>query len=250
MQQHDHHISAAPLGLCHRTAHRRHDIGYRQPRLAQIVGVPHHRPRRGGANDGNAHRAHARLRTFHHGPRRHECATGGFVHIGGEKRKPGLCDGTPEQRHAIVELMIAQHRCVVPHHVHRGDDRMHGWLTDFRRHEGERIALQQVAPVDQEHTPGIGTPDGVYDGRRTRQRVRGIGGIGVVVPRAEAPMHIRGGGDHEIEARGALTGSRQCADGTQQRQDAPRPAHTGTGSGRRIAGSFHGRMLADALPRL
>jgi hypothetical protein len=69
---------------------------------------------------------------------------------------------------------------------------MHGRGTQLGRHEKERIALQQVARVQQNYASRVGVPHGIDDRRRRRQRPGGVGRVRVVIPPAKAPVHVGG----------------------------------------------------------
>ena len=197
VQQHDHHIGFALAHLGHRTAHRRHDIGHRETCLAQMVAVPQHRARRRSADDRDAHAP-----TIDQRVRRHERASLRVAHVGRQEGECRLGYGRTQQRHAKIEFVIAQHRRVVTHHIHRSDHRMDRRRRHLGGHIQQRIARQDVATLDQQHTARVRRAHRIHDGGGPRQRTRQVGGVGVVVPATQAPVNVGGRRNDQIEPAG------------------------------------------------
>ncbi len=148
VQEQHHGIHAGALHLVDGSA----NLGDHVPDLdtaAKIVAIPEVGPRRGGADDPDAHAT-----ALHDAGRLERARPVGLVDVGGEEREPRLPGGHAQRAEPVVELVVADGRRVVPHGVHRRDHGMRGLRADARGHVRERIALEEVAGVDEQHGPG------------------------------------------------------------------------------------------------
>ena len=107
-----------------------------------------------------------------------------------EKWKVRLAYGALEVWPTIIVFVIPDGRCVVRHYVHRRYDRVDRILRDPRRDESEWIALEEIAGVEENYPPGIGGANRINDRCRSRQASRALRGIGVIVPAADAAVHV------------------------------------------------------------
>ena len=161
----------------------------------QVVAIPDHGPRCGGAHD-----ADAGLTALHHRPRRERRLAIGTHGIRCHEGKTRLADGALKERQSIVELVIADRRAIVPHRIHRGHHRVRGVCgRDPPRHICEGVALQQVAGVQENHAPGRCPTQRIDDGRSSRESTRRIRRVGLVIPAAQSAVYVRGARDDEIE---------------------------------------------------
>ena len=58
-----------------------------------------------------------------------------------------MCYGTVEVRHTVVEFVVANDGCVVPHCIHCRDNRVYRLGRDVRCNKRERVTLQQVSTI-------------------------------------------------------------------------------------------------------
>ena len=196
----------------HRLPHRGHDIADDQPAL-QVVAIPHHGTRGRGADDADLHPA-----ARDDGPSAESALAVWPIRVCGQERKRRLRNRTLEKWHAVVELMIAHGRRVVMHRVHRGHDRMRRAARgDARCHVRERVALEKVARVEQDHASRCGCPDRVDYGCRARKAPGEVLAIRLVVPAADAAVHVGRGGDDEV-VRPRLCGELERDDTTSRNE--------------------------------
>ena len=95
----------------------------------------------------------------------------GRMRVRGEEGKARLRAASLEERHAVVELVVADRRRVVLHRVHRRDHRMRRARgRDARGDVRERVALEQVARVHSTTRPGARRAASRRSWRRARAR--------------------------------------------------------------------------------
>ena len=142
MQQDHHHIRLLSLHCSHGAAHGPHDVAHRQSSRMQVITIPQHRPRGGSTDNRNAHPL-----PLYQGVGRHKWSAARVAHVGRHKRKRRFVDRGPQCRYAVIELMVAKHRRVVPHDVHGGDHRMDRRRGNLGGHIQQRVPRQNVAPL-------------------------------------------------------------------------------------------------------
>ena len=237
MQEDHDHIGLAAAGLAHAITHGGHDIGHREPGGLEVVAVPHHRTGRGGPHDRHVQPLAANPSQW-----RHERTPLVVQYIGRHEPEARLCDRLPQQWYSVVELVVAQHRGVVAHHVHRCDHRMHRRGRHTRRHVRERVPLQNIAPLHQHHPVGVRAPGGIHDRGRGGEGMGGIGRPRVVIPATQPPVHVGSGGNREVHP--PWLGHQRGRQGGQQRTHQPEQHVPGESRrSKRIRETSHGRML-------
>ena len=212
MRDDNHHGGAGGTSAARGRAHGRHDVAHGHMGGAQVGGVPHHGAWGRGADDPDLHAV-----ALNNRERLPACSTTAHYGVCRQKRKSCLCDDAGEQRYAVVELVIAHGCRVVLHGVHGRDHGVWCGGVDARRTVGERISLQQVAGVDEDDALWVGRANGIDDGRGAGEAAGRFGGVGVVVPAAEAAVHVGRGGDDDFGAAGWLGAHGpgcQCDDGS------------------------------------
>ena len=113
---------------------------------------------------------------------------------------------------SVAELMVAKAGCGITKMVHRGDHRMHLARSAGRGLSDQipdRAALQKITVVHKDRMIDLGPRPRDQPGQK-RQAAPARGLVGVVVPRQEVHMDVRGGEDAKADIR--LAGStRSCA---------------------------------------
>ena len=206
----DDHLCAGRARLTDRGAHRRDDVPEHDT-AAEVVAVPDHRAGRRRADDADLDAAPLDER-----PRAKGRAAVGALRVCCEEREPGLAPGAFEERHAVVELVIADGGRVVAHRVHRRDHRMARiGRRDARGNECERIALDDVPRVDENDAARVRAPQGVHDRGGAGEPHGGVRGVLVVVPATNATVDVGRRRDDELRCRGEGSGRRGDDRGTR-----------------------------------
>src|SRR5205814_10062242 len=106
---------------------------------------------------GSTHDADANARTFYDRPRAVGVHSLGVysIGVGRQKRKPRLPHSGVEIRDAVIVLMVPDRGGVVFHCVHRRDYWVGTIARDSGRYVRQRIALQQISGIEQDHATGI-----------------------------------------------------------------------------------------------
>jgi hypothetical protein len=201
--EHD-RVRAGRPRVGHRFGNGRRDRADGHAGGAKVRRIPAHGAGRRRADDADVHAIAADHRPRTPGARR--ASTG---RVGGEQLERRRRHFAMQRGNAVIELMIADGHRVVVHGVHRGD---HGaWLqrVDARGGKGERIPLQKITGIDQHHAIRIRGADGIDDRRRAGESAGGFRGVGVVVPAADATVHVGGRRDDNIDRLPGGWGGRQ-----------------------------------------
>ena len=184
VQDRHHEFSPRRADRVHRYAHIRRDVAHRHA-AAEIAAVPDIDAGVRRADDPDLHAAAFDDHEGRKGARAVEAAR-----VGRQEREARLRNGLFEERHAVVELVVADGRRVVLHRVHRRHHRM--WhRRRARRHIGHRVALQQVAAIEQNDPPGVRVAQRIHRRGQPSEPAGGFCRIGEVVPGAQAPVHVR-----------------------------------------------------------
>ena len=192
---HHHHLSAGRARVLHGALQRRHDVVDLEL-FIEVQLVPDHGPRRGDADDRDAHAT-----AVEEGRRRPAALAVDPPDVGGEQREGRGRERTVEIGKAVVELVIAEHARVVLHGVHRGDDRVRPSESGARGDICQRIALQEVAGIHEDGAPRCRRTQRVENRRNPGKPAPALGGVGEVVPTAHATVDVGGGGDDDLDRR-------------------------------------------------
>jgi hypothetical protein len=211
-----------------------------------VVAVPHHRPRRGRADDRHRH-----ARAPHDGERREGALPVGSAGVRGEEWEARLRPHAGDEPEAVVELVVSHRRGIVGHRVHRGRHRVRGGRVLARGHVGERRALQHVAGIDEHHAIRVRGAQRVDHGGGRGERVAGVGPGGEVVPPAQVPVHVGGRGEHDVDrvARGRARrggGARMAGRRGGSRDHGSGRDRGNARAGREGRGGLHGSNVAAA----
>ncbi len=101
--------------------------------------------------------------------------------------------------------MVARRGNVVADEIHRLDRGVGIARCDPGVVVGKRFALDEVARVHHDHSPGIARAEGVDDGRRPGEAA-GERAVGDVVPLGGVTVNIGGGDENEMKGVGGRDG--------------------------------------------
>jgi len=129
--------------------------------------------------------------------------------VGADEGKLRTRQRVEHEVQAVVELVIAERAAIIAEHVHRLDHGMHV----ARLHAllighviAHRIALQEVAIVDQHRIAGFGA-NGIDQACGTRKAHRVVRLVGIIVVRHHVDVDV--GGFHQPEMRLVAIGARR-----------------------------------------
>ena len=186
MHRDDDHVGAGRARLGDRVAHRGHDVARRRRGRAGCRGPRPSSP----ASSRRRCRPHAAA--LDDRPRRGRRALPSARYaLAARNGNARLRDrARSSERHAVVELVVADRGRVVAHGVHRGDDRVRRAVgVDARRDEVERVALQQVAGVHEHDAARCARAQRVDDRGGAGEPARRVGGV-----RRSSPSRAAGRG--------------------------------------------------------
>ncbi len=135
-------------------------------------------------------------------------------HVGADDRVAGAGERLHQEVEPVVELVVAERRAVEVQRVHRGDDGMHvavlhaALVGDVVAH---RVALQEVAVVEQDRVRGLGA-DRVDMGGGAGEADGVDRLVGVVVVGEDVDVQVGGLHDPQMRLAGLGAGRERVED--------------------------------------
>ena len=200
VNQHDLQVHARPVQCRERRRSRHGDRAYPHP-AAELPSVPDHHPGRREAGDPDADPA----ALHHQGRRKQEGIPRSRHHVGTDVAVGGAAVGARQQTETEIEVVIAGCCRVVLECVERIHQGVGAAPFDAPEVARERVPLQQVARVHQDHLVGVLGAQRREDRGRARQSSRGLSVLHVV-PAERPAVDVGGGDDHEVGGVGAAGG--------------------------------------------